>query len=133
MLQLYFFFIFFSTHSQFFCWFFRDRWELWWLIKKIKIKCNWVMIAWKIILYLSKKQRILSFVSISFLKVVLTQLTFEFWFEYFCYVKRFLRAIMGFVSRNEAEEFLFKSDNETFLVRFSDSELGGITVAWNTG
>ncbi len=40
---------------------------------------------------------------------------------------------MGFISRQEAEEYLHKSENETFLVRFSDSELGGVTVAWITG
>ena len=48
-------------------------------------------------------------------------------FNYFC------RALVGFVSRQEAEEYLHKSENETFLVRFSDSELGGVTVAWITG
>ncbi len=42
-------------------------------------------------------------------------------------------AILGFVSRQAAEEFLHKSQNGTFLVRFSDSELGGVTVAWITG
>ena len=42
-------------------------------------------------------------------------------------------AILGFVSRQEAEECLHKSQNGTFLVRFSDSELGGVTVAWITG
>ena len=41
--------------------------------------------------------------------------------------------MIGFVSRQEAEEYLHKSENETFLVRFSDSELGGVTVAWITG
>ena len=45
----------------------------------------------------------------------------------------FPSAILGFVSRQAAEEFLHKSQNGTFLVRFSDSELGGVTVAWITG
>ncbi len=44
-----------------------------------------------------------------------------------------VRAILGFVSRHEAEECLHKSENGTFLIRFSDSELGGVTVAWITG
>ena len=39
---------------------------------------------------------------------------------------------MGFISRQEAEDFLHKSENGTFLIRFSDSELGGVTVAWIT-
>ena len=37
---------------------------------------------------------------------------------------------MGFVSRHQAEEFLQASEIGTFLIRFSDSELGGVTVAW---
>ena len=42
-------------------------------------------------------------------------------------------ALLGFISRVEAEEYLHKSENGTFLIRFSDSELGGVTVAWITG
>ena len=42
------------------------------------------------------------------------------------------RALLGFVSRQEAEEFLKSSDVGTFLIRFSDSELGGVTVAWSS-
>ena len=42
------------------------------------------------------------------------------------------RLLMGFISRQEAEDFLHKSENGTFLIRFSDSELGGVTVAWIT-
>ena len=36
------------------------------------------------------------------------------------------------MSRQEAEEFLKSSDVGTFLIRFSDSELGGVTVAWSS-
>ncbi len=36
------------------------------------------------------------------------------------------------MSRQEAEDCLHKSQNGTFLIRFSDSELGGVTVAWIT-
>ena len=42
------------------------------------------------------------------------------------------RLLMGFISRQEAEDFLHKSQDGTFLIRFSDSELGGVTVAWIT-
>ena len=42
------------------------------------------------------------------------------------------RALLGFVSRQEAEEFLKTSEVGTFLIRFSDSELGGVTVAWSS-
>ena len=42
------------------------------------------------------------------------------------------RALLGFVSRQEAEEFLKTSEAGTFLIRFSDSELGGVTVAWSS-
>ena len=42
------------------------------------------------------------------------------------------RALLGFVSRQEAEEFLKASEVGTFLIRFSDSELGGVTVAWSS-
>merc|ERR1719461_2821763 len=38
--------------------------------------------------------------------------------------------IMGFVSKNRAEEMLMAMDGGTFLLRFSDSELGGVTIAY---
>ena len=47
-------------------------------------------------------------------------------------LKTSFRLLMGFISRQEAEDFLHKSENGTFLIRFSDSELGGVTVAWIT-
>ncbi|CAG2067004.1 unnamed protein product, partial [Timema podura] len=37
---------------------------------------------------------------------------------------------MGFVRKKQAEEMLSKCANGTFLLRFSDSELGGVTIAW---
>nr|UCK81542.1 signal transducer and activator of transcription 1-alpha/beta-like protein [Arenicola marina] len=40
------------------------------------------------------------------------------------------RLILGFVSKQEAQEWLLKRPKGTFLLRFSDSELGGITIAW---
>ena len=38
--------------------------------------------------------------------------------------------VLGFVRREQAEEMLSKRCNGTFLLRFSDSELGGVTIAW---
>jgi len=38
--------------------------------------------------------------------------------------------IMGFVSKNRAEELLMAMEGGTFLLRFSDSELGGVTIAY---
>jgi len=34
------------------------------------------------------------------------------------------------VSKQQAQEWLMRSPSGTFLLRFSDSELGGITIAW---
>lgn len=42
-------------------------------------------------------------------------------------------AIMGFVRKKQAEELLSTCANGTFLLRFSDSELGGVTIAWVGG
>lgn len=40
---------------------------------------------------------------------------------------------MGFIQKKQAEEMLSKCPPGTFLLRFSDSELGGITIAWVGG
>lgn len=40
------------------------------------------------------------------------------------------RLIMGFVHKRSAEDMLMKCQMGTFLLRYSDSELGGITIAW---
>jgi hypothetical protein len=37
---------------------------------------------------------------------------------------------MGFVGKNRAQDMLLERPPGTFLLRFSDSELGGISVAW---
>nr|XP_054750108.1 signal transducer and activator of transcription 5B-like [Lytechinus pictus] len=47
-------------------------------------------------------------------------------------------SIMGFVSRSRAHDLLMSQQVGSFLLRFSDSEIGGITIAWlaedaNTG
>lgn len=40
------------------------------------------------------------------------------------------RAILGFVNKQQAQDMLMSKPNGTFLLRFSDSEIGGITIAW---
>ncbi|KAK2180532.1 hypothetical protein NP493_439g02027 [Ridgeia piscesae] len=40
------------------------------------------------------------------------------------------RLIHGFVSKQQAQEWLMGRPSGTFLLRFSDSEIGGITIAW---
>ena len=40
------------------------------------------------------------------------------------------RAILGFVNKQQAQDMLLSKPNGTFLLRFSDSEIGGITIAW---
>ncbi len=42
----------------------------------------------------------------------------------------FSRAILGFVNKQQAQDMLMSKPNGTFLLRFSDSEIGGITIAW---
>ena len=37
---------------------------------------------------------------------------------------------MGFVNKQQAQDMLLSKPNGTFLLRFSDSEIGGITIAW---
>lgn len=39
---------------------------------------------------------------------------------------------MGFVKKRQAEELLATCAPGTFILRFSDSELGGITIAWTS-
>ena len=40
------------------------------------------------------------------------------------------RVIVGFISKQKSQEWLLNRPNGTFLLRFSDSEVGGITIAW---
>lgn len=40
------------------------------------------------------------------------------------------KAIIGFIDKAEAQLKLLQKPNGTFLLRFSDSEIGGITIAW---
>lgn len=74
-----------------------------------------------------------------FCKEPLPDRTFTFW-EWFYAVMKLTREhlknvwtdghIMGFVRKRRAEEMLSTQVKGTFLLRFSDSELGGITIAW---
>ena len=40
------------------------------------------------------------------------------------------KSIIGFIDKQEAQQKLLQKPNGTFLLRFSDSEIGGITIAW---
>jgi uncharacterized membrane protein (UPF0136 family) len=51
----------------------------------------------------------------------------SYWLVYFC------SAIMGFIRKKQAEELLSTCASGVFLLRFSDSELGGVTIAWVGG
>ncbi|KAJ8920971.1 hypothetical protein NQ315_015765 [Exocentrus adspersus] len=74
-----------------------------------------------------------------FCKEPLSERNFTFW-EWFYAIMKLTRehlrgpwvdgAIMGFVRKKQAEELLSSCTCGTFLLRFSDSELGGITIAW---
>ncbi|CAH1960095.1 unnamed protein product [Acanthoscelides obtectus] len=76
-----------------------------------------------------------------FCKEPLSERNFTFW-EWFYAIMKLTRehlkgpwmdgAIMGFVRKKQAEEMLSSCPCGTFLLRFSDSELGGITIAWVT-
>nr|WHM28124.1 signal transducer and activator of transcription 5B [Ostrinia furnacalis] len=74
-----------------------------------------------------------------FCKDALPERNFTFWEWFYMVVKvtrDYLRTlwcdglIMGFIQKKQAEEMLAKCTPGTFLLRFSDSELGGITIAW---
>ncbi|KAJ8706461.1 hypothetical protein PYW07_012539 [Mythimna separata] len=74
-----------------------------------------------------------------FCKDALPERNFTFWEWFYMVVKvtrDYLRTlwcdhlIMGFIQKKQAEEMLSKCPSGTFLLRFSDSELGGITIAW---
>lgn len=56
-------------------------------------------------------------------------------FDYFNYLTLAVcRLILGFVRKKQAEDMLIATAaTSTFLLRFSDSELGGITIAWLGG
>ncbi|CAA9998835.1 unnamed protein product [Nesidiocoris tenuis] len=74
-----------------------------------------------------------------FCKEPLPERNFTFW-EWFYAVMKLTRehlkgpwvdgCILGFVRKKQAEEILSGCATGTFLLRFSDSELGGVTIAW---
>ncbi|XP_064471911.1 signal transducer and activator of transcription 5B-like isoform X3 [Ornithodoros turicata] len=74
-----------------------------------------------------------------FCKEPLPERNFTFWEWFYAIMKvtrEHLRApwndsvVWGFVGRRQAEDMLRQCCNGTFLLRFSDSELGGVTIAW---
>ncbi|XP_055901396.1 signal transducer and activator of transcription 5A-like isoform X1 [Biomphalaria glabrata] len=74
-----------------------------------------------------------------FNKDLLPNTTFTFWEWFFAIIKLIKDnlkdfwnddAIVGFVSKNQAQDWLSKKPVGTFLLRFSDSQLGGITIAY---
>jgi signal transducer and activator of transcription 5B len=38
--------------------------------------------------------------------------------------------VVGFIDKKKTEELLYGSPHGTFILRFSDSELGGVSIAW---
>ncbi|XP_055901395.1 signal transducer and activator of transcription 5B-like isoform X2 [Biomphalaria glabrata] len=74
-----------------------------------------------------------------FNKDTLSGRSFTFW-EWFYAIQKLTKehlkdlwndeAIIGFVSKNQAQDWLSNRPMGTFLLRFSDSEIGGITIAW---
>ena len=74
-----------------------------------------------------------------FCKEPLPERSFTFW-EWFYAIMKLTRehlkspwmdgCILGFIRKKKAEELLTNCPAGTFLMRFSDSELGGITIAW---
>jgi len=77
-----------------------------------------------------------------FCKEPLPERNFTFW-EWFYAVMKLTREhlrgpwidryILGFIRKKQAEEMLANCAVGTFLMRYSDSELGGITIAWVGG
>lgn len=76
-----------------------------------------------------------------FSKEPLQNHNFTFW-EWFYQILKVTRehlrglwndgTVMGFVGKKQAEEMLLQRPTGTFLLRYSDSELGGVTIAWVT-
>uniref|UniRef100_T1JJU0 Signal transducer and activator of transcription n=1 Tax=Strigamia maritima TaxID=126957 RepID=T1JJU0_STRMM len=74
-----------------------------------------------------------------FCKETIPDRTFTFW-EWFYAIMKLTREhlrglwndghILGFLGRKQTEEMLLSKCKGTFLLRFSDSELGGVTFAW---
>ncbi|XP_046451786.1 signal transducer and activator of transcription 5B-like isoform X2 [Daphnia pulex] len=74
-----------------------------------------------------------------FCKEPLPERNFTFWEWFYALMKltrEHLRApwmdntIVGFIGRKQTEDLLKQCLRGTFMLRFSDSELGGVTIAW---
>jgi signal transducer and activator of transcription 5B len=74
-----------------------------------------------------------------FAKEPLPDRSFTFWEWFYALLKvtrEYLRPLwqehtmIGFISRKQTEDVLLACQQGTFLLRFSDSELGGVTIAW---
>lgn len=74
-----------------------------------------------------------------FAKEPLSDRSFTFWEWFYAVLKvtrEYLRPLwqeqtmLGFISRKQTEDLLTQCQQGTFLLRFSDSELGGVTIAW---
>lgn len=74
-----------------------------------------------------------------FCKETLPDRNFTFWDWFYAIMKLTLNQlrgpwadghIMGFISKQQAEDLLMNCAPGTFLLRFSDSELGGVTIAF---
>uniref|UniRef100_A0A8C6KJU9 Signal transducer and activator of transcription n=1 Tax=Nothobranchius furzeri TaxID=105023 RepID=A0A8C6KJU9_NOTFU len=66
-------------------------------------------------------------------KIVSVTFSFNEWISVLPHsIKHFnhILAILGFVNKQQAQDMLMSKPNGTFLLRFSDSEIGGITIAW---
>lgn len=78
----------------------------------------------------------MSTMSTGALELTLMTFAFSLLFEnililiFFFFSTYFSRAILGFVNKQQAQDMLMSKPNGTFLLRFSDSEIGGITIAW---
>lgn len=49
------------------------------------------------------------------------------------FVWKLCSTIVGFIGRKQTEDLLKQCLRGTFMLRFSDSELGGVTIAWVGG
>ena len=43
------------------------------------------------------------------------------------------RLIEGFMDKDDAHDILMQEQGGTFLIRFSDSETGGVSITWVSG
>uniref|UniRef100_A0A8C6KN33 Signal transducer and activator of transcription n=1 Tax=Nothobranchius furzeri TaxID=105023 RepID=A0A8C6KN33_NOTFU len=63
-------------------------------------------------------------------KIVSVTFSFNEWISVLPHSIKHFNHILGFVNKQQAQDMLMSKPNGTFLLRFSDSEIGGITIAW---